>query len=273
MNRTVRRAAGIATGALAAAVLVVATAPASFAADSNDQDHERGSRLAALPFFGARIVLTKDGVTISRVIDDSPAADAGLEEGDIVLSINGTDLDHRGALREALKGAQAGDKVIVVYTHAGDQATATITLGDPSERPAPPAAEDMPWVGARLVHFEGGDGVLVRSVLADSPADEAGLKASDVITSIDGTAVTDWWKAREIIRDLAPGTTVDLKVTRGDDHLTLSLTLGSAADAPARPRDGEGVGGPMGGGKADMGGRMGGRNSTQGSTDQPPAGA
>lgn len=233
------------TGALAASAITLSVAPAATASEAptapgaaahlaaRPGPHGDGP-LADAPYVGARLVVTKEGATVAHVVDGSPADAAGLEEGDVVVSIDGVAIDHKGALREALADAVAGDDISVVVDHDGSTETVMITLADAAARPAPPAAADVPWVGARLVHVEGGEGVLVRSVAAGGPADTAGLVAGDVITSIDGTQVTDWWMAREIIADRDPGDALKVVVDRDGSSETLTVTLGSLDDAVVR---------------------------------------
>ncbi|MCB2411476.1 PDZ domain-containing protein [Demequina sp. TTPB684] len=227
-------------GALATGALVLAAAP-SATADEESDDPRQGRFGAMLdrPYVGARIAITDDGATVIHVVDDSPADDAGLEEGDVVISIDGIALDERGALYDALHDAEPGDVLAVVYTRDGSEETASVTVGDPEDRPEPPALEERPWVGANLVRYENAAGVLVRNVVADGPADDAGLEVGDIVTAIEGQDITDWWQAREILREFAPGDSVEVTVERETATKTLTLTLGSAADAPARPADGE----------------------------------
>src|SRR3970040_1054964 len=52
----------------------------------------------------------------------------------------------------------------------------------------PTPADEHPWLGAAIVPTP--DGLAIASVIADSPADKAGLKRGDVVKSIDGTAVS-----------------------------------------------------------------------------------
>ena len=254
------------TGALAAGAIALAAAPSATAAQTSTDDSsaatstttaapaaavDRGARRgpdakspdaagpdakgphADGPYVGARLVPTKDGATVARVIDGSPADTAGLNEGDVVVSIDGVTLDRKGALREELADAKAGDEITVVVDHNGSKETVVITLGDAADRPAPPAAADVPWVGARLARVDGRDGVLVRSVAADGPAATAGLVKGDVITSVDGTSVTDWWKAREVIAAHSPGDKVQVVVDRDGASKTLTVTLGSLDEAVA----------------------------------------
>jgi S1-C subfamily serine protease len=75
-------------------------------------------------------------------------------------------------------------------------------------------------------------GVLVSSVTADSPAAKAGLKAGDVITKVNGTAVKD---APDVIREIAElgdTTTVTLDIVRDKKATTLTATL----EPPRPPR-------------------------------------
>jgi len=246
-----RRGRGLAVGAgmLGAGAIALAAAPAATAATSTQGTHAAATATATTtaaarasgkspdpdrPYVGARLVPTKEGATVAHVAEGGPAATAGLVEGDVVKSIDDVAVDHKGALREALSGAKAGDEITVVVNHNGSQETVVITLGSPDDRPARPAAADVAWAGARLAHVEGKDGVLVKSVAADGPADAAGIAAGDVVTSIDGQAVTDWWKAREIIAGHAPGDEVQVVVNRDGASKTLTVTLGSLDEAVVR---------------------------------------
>jgi serine protease Do len=73
----------------------------------------------------------------------------------------------------------------------------------------------------RALGLEPKAGALVEDVLPDTPAERAGLRAYDVITSIDGRVITsDWQLVRDIARRL-PGTNATLEVWR-DGHLMRS---------------------------------------------------
>ncbi len=71
-----------------------------------------------------------------------------------------------------------------------------------------------------------GDQVVVKSVLKDSPADKAGLKAGDVISSLSGKAIKkskDWFDA---ISKLPEGATLKFKVTRKGTEKDITLQMG-----------------------------------------------
>lgn len=238
------RVLALGAGVLATGAIALAAAPTANAVEASSaaakatavagKQAARTGRDADRPYVGARLVRTKDGATVVRVVNGSPAETAGLVKGDVVKSIGSVAVDHKGALREALSGAKAGDEITAVVDHNGSQETVVITLGSSEDRPARPAAADVAWAGARLVHVEKKDGVLVKSVAAAGPAATAGIAAGDTVTAVDGTSVTDWRKAREIISSHAPGDKVQVVVERDGASKTLTMTLGSLDEAVVR---------------------------------------
>ena len=74
------------------------------------------------------------------------------------------------------------------------------------------------------------------SVVDGSPAADAGFKKGDVITTFDGRSISNAKGLKETLTYYAAGETVDVTVQRADNgeykEVTLTLTLGSAADMP-----------------------------------------
>jgi membrane-associated protease RseP (regulator of RpoE activity) len=154
------------------------------------------------------------GVRVKQVVENSPAAAAGLQPGDIVLSFAGKDVNDPAAL-DALVAAQApgarvdlgvrrGDTVLKLpLTLAGagnrQQAPEVLFRLDPARSRAGWATE--PGGGARLV-----------SAPEDSPVREAGLELGSVVRAVDDRPVLS---DRALIRELTalePGTRVRLTV-------------------------------------------------------------
>lgn len=81
------------------------------------------------------------------------------------------------------------------------------------------------------------EGVLVRSVNKDSPAEKAGLKAGDVILKIDATKVTTPREITNAIRNLRDKQTFPVTVSRNHKEMTLSVTIeaGRSSAAPRTP--------------------------------------
>ena len=84
-----------------------------------------------------------------------------------------------------------------------------------------------PVIGATVADQSSASGVEISSVEKGGPAADAGLQTSDVVTRIDGKAVTTTEELIVMIRTRRPGETVKLDYTRGSTRRTATVTLGS----------------------------------------------
>ena len=69
-------------------------------------------------------------------------------------------------------------------------------------------------------------GILIYSVTKNGPAHKAGLKVDDIVTSYDGINVTTQGDFVDYIKDKRVGDTVSLEIIRGDEEITIGVTLG-----------------------------------------------
>ncbi len=69
------------------------------------------------------------------------------------------------------------------------------------------------------------EGVLIVGVVADSPADQAGLEAGDVVLQVDNRPVRSRQALIEMVQSHDPGEEVRLRVARGNEAMTVSLSL------------------------------------------------
>ena len=97
-----------------------------------------------------------------------------------------------------------------------------------AETPAAPRASS----GGRRVSFGSipefsypGPGVQFSGVVPDSPAERAGLQEGDVLLRIDETEIADLRQFSQVLRSLEPGRTIQATVRRGEEELTVSITL------------------------------------------------
>src|ERR1043166_2835459 len=93
----------------------------------------------------------------------------------------------------------------------------------------------IPSEEASKLGVKQGPGVLVYQVQSGSGADRAGLRRGDVITALNGTAVTDANSFRNAIAGTAPGTQVTLTVKRNGSEQQVRATLGEFTPQPERP--------------------------------------
>lgn len=77
-------------------------------------------------------------------------------------------------------------------------------------------------------------GALVTEVMADSPADEAGIQHGDVIVQIDGITIKSAPQLRLVVSQMLPGSEVEVTLIRAGKRLQREVTLGSVDDPMAQ---------------------------------------
>jgi S1-C subfamily serine protease len=87
-----------------------------------------------------------------------------------------------------------------------------------------PVAQGFLGVGL-ADRVDGGQGAVITDVVADSPADQAGVNVDDVVIAVDGSDVTGTAGLIAAIRDHAPGDSLTLTVERNGEVQDLTVTL------------------------------------------------
>ena len=81
-------------------------------------------------FLGVELSPDVTGALVAGVVEDSPAADAGVSAGSTITSLDGTATTSADALSTAVSELEVGDRVTLAWTDtSGQPTTATITLG------------------------------------------------------------------------------------------------------------------------------------------------
>jgi S1-C subfamily serine protease len=141
------------------------------------------------PFLGVRLEDGDDGAAITEVQPGSPAETAGLQVGDVILSVDDTDTADSRAVAEAIAGYEQGDTVTLMVQH-GDGGTQTldVTLGSV---PAPQIGRDgnfgFNFDQLESLTFDAEAGTwTIGAITENTPLYDAGLREGDVITQING---------------------------------------------------------------------------------------
>lgn len=276
------------TGVLAAALLGGAAAGAAVAPSAHGQSvrvvepggfqlFTGGSRIGVSVIdLDAADATGTGGVRVESVEEDSPAATAGVQTGDIIVEFDGERVRSVRQFSRLVAETPAGRQVTVAVTRDGKRTPLTITPREASAfrglnnetwraldevremarvapRPTKPRAPSTPrppralefeafayLMGNQLgvtvnslsdqlkEYFGVKDGVLVTSVTENSAASKAGVKAGDVITSVNGARVDSPSELREELRDVEPGEEFTLEITRDRK----AMTLKGKADTP-----------------------------------------
>jgi regulator of sigma E protease len=161
---------------------------------------------------------------VGRVSDGSPAATAGLRTGDLVTAVNQKAVRHWEDLERTL--ADSDGRSVVMRVKRGD-AEQALTLA-----PRRKVMTD-PIFGERREVWDIGAGPQlipqISSVLADSPAQKAGLQAGDVVVAVAGQPVYTPEDLVDAIRT-RPGQAFPVTVERGGKTLTLTVTPRPASE-------------------------------------------
>lgn len=201
------------------------------------------------PMLGVSLEDGEDGAVITAVRPESPAAAAGLEEGDLIVRIGDTEIATAQEAVDAVRQLAAGDTVMIDVERDGETVTVEATL---ESMPMP----NMPFEGDFVAY--NGEGWQILGLTEDSPLASAGLQPGDVITEFDGTAYEPQ-ALNDYLKGLAEDADVTLTVER--DGETTEITA-LAADLSAL--NGMGFGMNFGEGMpalpfGQFGGMMGGR--------------
>jgi serine protease Do len=139
------------------------------------------------------------GALVSKVIPDGPAAEAGIEHGDVIVEFDGHPIDSWNELPRVVAGTPVGEKVEVVVMRSGKSKTFEVEISALDEGETL-AAREEPEEGAAAFGLRTPEiadqlgvkddaGVLVTSVEPGSAAQEAGLRRGDLILEVDRSEV------------------------------------------------------------------------------------
>lgn len=157
------------------------------------------------------------GALVASVQEGGPAAEAGVQPGDVILSWNGQDILEMRNLPTAVAGTEIGATVPAVVWRDGKRQTVQVTVQEleeeavsefageqgPGEAPqAPEAGSEVPALGLSVqplddqarAQFQVPDdiqrGVVVTDLDADSDAGQKGIRPGDVIAEVNQQQVT-----------------------------------------------------------------------------------
>jgi serine protease Do len=170
-------------------------------------------------------IKNRDGAIVSEVMEDSPAAAAGIQHGDIIIEFNGRPVDNSSTLRRLVANTPAGTPSTIKVLRDNKSLTLNIT---PKELPANLGGSDSskstdqseqgdttdqsPLSGVELGDItatlrerfnipEKMTGVVILSITPESPSAEAGLAVGDVIRDIGSRPVKNIKEANKLLKE------------------------------------------------------------------------
>lgn len=182
------------------------------------------------------------GALIAQVGQDSPAERAGLQSGDIIVSFAEETIDTSADLPHVVGLIAPGTEVTAVIVREGEEQTIRVEVGglgaDEVARVTTGVAADgsLSLLGMTIIEAEPAmlsdlglaGGVVISEVESDSPADQAGVRAGDILTRFGSQPVSRVDDLSEVADDLAPGSSVPARLIRGRSPLFIGIRIPSA---------------------------------------------
>lgn len=191
------------------------------------------------------------GALVREVVEDSPAATAGIEENDVIVEFNGKAIADPDDLVSAVRKTKPGETVAVVVARGDQKKSMQVKIGKlpaAEQRLAaslPPVPRIPPIhmkmfrgsercglqlmdLNSQLGEYFGapyGKGVLVERVKGKSAAANAGFKAGDVIVKLGKEEIgqtEDLWSAME---EYSEGDTATFQILRKGTNLLLAMMV------------------------------------------------
>jgi serine protease Do len=191
------------------------------------------------------------GAVIQDFPDDSPAEDAGMRRGDVIMAVDGRPVQRVGQLQRMIASYEPGERVTVQTVRYGEEVSFNVRLAEANVPQPEPAAvevanrEGNPLIGIRVSEFNRTvaqrigfnlsadlDGVLVTEVARFGPAWNAGIQAANawLIQRVNGEQVKSVADFDRALSDVKAGDVVSLDAVatnRGGDlvHRIINIEI------------------------------------------------
>ena len=174
-----------------------------------------------------------EGVLVSQIYPASPAAQAGLTKGDVILAIDGFPITDSNALRYRVVTHRAGDTVNVRYWRSGAMRDATTRIALPPDQGRDEVVISglNPMQGARVANITPAlademqmdmmaHGVVVTAVERASQAARFGIQSGDIVRQLNGDFIVN---VGQLKRGLSASDSWLMAFQRGDRVLQLNV--------------------------------------------------
>jgi len=184
------------------------------------------------------------GALVSEPQKDSPAMKAGIEAGDVIISVDGKDVKDARDLAKKIGAMPPGSSVKLAILHNSSEKTVDLTLGTMPKQQEARADQDnngssdtadMAKLGLTLAPADrvagaGKQGVVVTQVDPSGVAADHGISSGDVIIEIGGKSVSTPADVRKVIASARTEGkhTVLVRVKSGDNTKFVALPVGKA---------------------------------------------
>ncbi|WP_089728088.1 DegQ family serine endoprotease [Candidatus Thiosymbion oneisti] len=178
------------------------------------------------------------GALVAQLLPNSPAAEAELQVGDVILRFNGKAVATHSALPPLVGATRVNEPAQLEVLRKGRIEEVTVVIGELPDEGGLTAAAEPESTTANSIGLVVGDlnaeqrdqlglkqgGVIVQEVKPGA-AKRAGIGRDDVILMFDGKPVEGAKQFRELLADIELGRSVAVLIQRGDGHVFLAVRI------------------------------------------------
>jgi hypothetical protein len=182
------------------------------------------------------------GIFINNLMsDDSPAALANIQAGDLLTELNNQQVRNDSELSQVLGSLKTGQEVPVKLYRDGAMTSSRIKIADRALPPSQPKTElrDQGFLGIldafrRPLPGTKKWGVELKALHINGPAKLSGLRPSDIITEFNGHPVKTPNEFNRHIRAVKPGSKVAVTFYRGVTEQKIEVVMGNRSEGTER---------------------------------------
>jgi Do/DeqQ family serine protease len=173
------------------------------------------------------------GALVNEVMSGSPAAAAGIRQGDIILGLDGKEIKDVAQLQRLVADTPVGKRVELRVFRDGREMKLSLVLGNSesaaASRAKPEEAAPANWMGMtvaelpREMRMRGATGVVITDIDAEGAATEAGLQRGDIIVSVNRIRVSNLAEYNRAITGITTKGSAVLLVKRGNASIYFVL--------------------------------------------------
>lgn len=181
---------------------------------------------------------TTEGALVSSVTENSPAEEAGIESGDVIVALDGETVTKVTQLRNEVASRAPDTKVTVTVLRDGEKKKIEVTLGQLPEEEATPQMQKSSFdklgfsvqtltddLANRLGYDASEKGVVISQISQTSAAYQAGLRQGDVIKEVNKKTVATAGEFGHIANRLSSGDSMLVFAKRGQNTFFAAFKL------------------------------------------------
>ena len=188
------------------------------------------------PMLGVRMNDSNGQVTVDKVFPNSPAKRAGIEDGDVILKIDGIAAEQMSDVVDQVSSSSAGDVLEVQIMRNNKEQSFKVKLvswedlasglGNEEEPKLSQENEKArPQLGVILDAEFAGRGAKIYEVINGSIASMAGIVSGDVVKSVDGAEISDANEMASKIKSAPLGSKIKFSIQRGNQDMLVETEI------------------------------------------------